>query len=97
MTITFKLASTIKTEVQVKFRGRSVPKIEETYIYEADNGAKISFRSHPTKAWNFIIVQEHSNDAGIALRNKVVDAYVKNGLKQHEFASFEEAISVLKV
>lgn len=97
MATTFKLASIIKTEAQVKFRGRSVPKIEETYIYEADNGAKLSFRSHPTKAWNFIIVQEHSNDAGIALRNKVIDAYVENGLKQHNFASFEEAISTLTV
>ncbi len=33
MATTFKLASIIKTEAQVKFRGRSVPKIEETYIY----------------------------------------------------------------
>ena len=51
-------------------------KTEEVYAYESEI-AKIAFHAHPTRAWNWCIIHEQSNDAGIALVNKVIDAFIK--------------------
>lgn len=51
-------------------------KTEDKYVYKNETtGAQIGFHMHPTKAWNFVIVQADTNPEGSALANKMVNAF----------------------
>ena len=72
----YKLTAKSKIEVSVKFRNKVVCKTEDVYTYESDDGAKVTFHSHPTKSFNYVIVPESTNDAGRKVANNVIDLWI---------------------
>lgn len=62
------------------------------YTYEGD-GRTISFNWHPVQAFVPVFVEGDE-----ALLEPIASAYIKAGLKQHDFAGgFDEAIRELEV
>lgn len=57
-------------------------KDETVYVYAGPNGQRLKFRSHPTRAFNWVIfpadgTDKSSNAAGLAIRNKIIDGFIK--------------------
>jgi hypothetical protein len=77
--IVFKLVEQFNTEVLVKFRGKSVPKNEETYVYQGPNGEKVCFHA-ASKAWTYKLIKEKSNAEGEAYLSRVVNAFCEAGI-----------------
>lgn len=74
----FKLASQVDRQVQVKFRGKLFPKTETRYTYIGDDGSKLTFESHPTKAWEWNLFPNESNNLGLAQSKQIIDFHISN-------------------
>ena len=71
----FKLTAKSKIEIATTYRKKPFVKTEDVYTYESDDGAKVTFHSHPTKAWNYVLVAESTNDAGRKVASDVIDRW----------------------
>ena len=69
----FKLTANTKLELQVT---KKKTKTEQVYSYESETGAKLQFHSHPTRAFVWVFVVAGCNDAGLAVRNKFLNAWI---------------------
>ncbi len=68
-------------------------KVNETVYHYESGDRKVAFHSHPTQAFNYVSVYGEREDL-----KGVVNTYVEQGLKQHEYAGgFDEAIKELEV
>jgi hypothetical protein len=67
-----KVTFTLQSITPVQYSGKT----EDQYIYKHEaSGAQIGFHMHPAKAWNYVIVTAHTNDAGRKSANKIIDAF----------------------
>ena len=73
------------------------PKTKETiYTYMDSVGRTFKFEPHPTRA--FVYITQSSKDVGDKEQSKILDSYIENGMKQHEFVGgFQEAISKITI
>ena len=68
---------------------------KEPAVYVNDKGEVVKFEGHPTQAWCWNIYQS-ANRPKTSVANKVIEAYVEAGLRQHDFeGGFEEATRTL--
>jgi hypothetical protein len=94
-TMTFKLIEQFDTEVQIKFRGKLVPKAEQTYVYQGPNGEKVCFHA-ASKAWTYKLIKEKSNAVGEEYLSRVVNAFCEAGMNgMRAGKSFNEAVAEL--
>jgi hypothetical protein len=73
------------------------PKTKETiYTYMDLIGRTFKFEPHPTRA--FVYITQSSKDVSDKEQSKILDAYIENGMRQHEFVGgFQEAISKITI
>lgn len=77
-----------------KFSHQIKGKTEEAFTYECkETGAVVSFCAHPTRAWNWIVLDD-TNNIGQVMFSTVVEAFVKAGIERGE-KSFDDAIKYL--
>ena len=88
MTTTYNLKA---KETQTVKAGRST-KDETVYTYESVAGGLVKFHSHPTRSFNWVILE--ANDAGQKQMKNLINAFVDAGMKRGE-KSFDEAIQTL--
>lgn len=83
----------IKTE-RLPVSKANVRKMEDHYTYQSDDGRVCTFCAHPTREWNFII--KNSTLTGAELED-LIEAWTTQGVNQHKYASFDDAIQVLEI
>ena len=92
----FKLVAQTTVTVQVT---KKMTKQEEAYTYEAPNGAKVAFHSHPTRAFQFVILEE-TNELGQKYMNKLINAWMRAIISAEggdRNAAIAAAVATLKV
>lgn len=89
MTI-FNLDYIAEKDVKV---GKSTKK-EEVYCYRDNKGEEIKFHAHPTKAWNWVIVNGDPKKA-----DKLINAFLEVGMsrKPESGIRFTDSIRKLKI
>jgi hypothetical protein len=83
LNLTFTL---LKTENLTVKAGKKM-KTEEAYFYQGSNGAKVAFHAHPTRAWNWVLVPEGSNELGQVMANAVIDEFCRVGAEPEAIKS----------
>ena len=75
---------------------QATPKKKETAYTYVCGAETVTFHSHPTKAWNFVILENKTEKKNTL--SKIVDQWIEQGSKQHDYkGGFDEAIKVLEI
>lgn len=70
--------------------------LQMIYTYMDSVGRLFKFESHPSKPFTYL--SEASETVTNKERTKILDGYIQNGIKQHDFiGGFQEAISKITI